>query len=191
MDFRIIDDEPCCDSCKKTANDEHLAIHAEEKEHPNRPDITMISFGAPRVGRHYFARLYDKTVALGVRVVNSEDPITRLPPLYVHTDGEVVVPSCGTVTLCQSLTNSAKERIREMPSVDSLEELDTDSASLDAKSMKSRLRVASHTGTSYFEVIRTAVDRHFNEEKNRGFWLPMISRSDAIDRQTLDMSIAT
>lgn len=53
----------------------------------NAPLVTVVSFGGPRVGNKAFRRQLEKTGTKVLRIVNSDDPITKLPGFFfIHDD---------------------------------------------------------------------------------------------------------
>lgn len=47
----------------------------------NAPMVTVISFGGPRVGNRTFRRILEKSKANVLRIVNSDDLVTKVPGL--------------------------------------------------------------------------------------------------------------
>lgn len=54
----------------------------------NAPLVTVVSFGGPRVGNKAFRRQLEKTGTKVLRIVNSDDPITKLPGFFFIHDEE-------------------------------------------------------------------------------------------------------
>lgn len=52
----------------------------------NLPTVTVISFGGPRVGNRSLRRQLDKSGTRVLRIVNSDDPITKVPGFVIDDD---------------------------------------------------------------------------------------------------------
>ncbi|XP_030511966.1 phospholipase A(1) DAD1, chloroplastic-like [Rhodamnia argentea] len=48
---------------------------------PNAPMVTVVSFGGPRIGNRTFRRFLEKSKAKVLRIVNSDDLVTKVPGL--------------------------------------------------------------------------------------------------------------
>jgi len=141
-----------------------------------KPKVTMISFGAPKVFMEAFANLYNKTVAVSLRVINEDDPVTRIPPFFTHTGGEIVVQSTGCVDLAgQAFQKSNKPtkttkvavhtRGLDPATVVELNNVVTESSD----ESSGGLNVSSHLQPQYFENIKAAVSTFFNDAmRDRG-----------------------
>ncbi|EPS65776.1 hypothetical protein M569_09001, partial [Genlisea aurea] len=53
----------------------------------NPPLVTVVSFGGPRVGNKTFRRQLEKTAVKVLRIVNSDDPITKVPGFVLEDGG--------------------------------------------------------------------------------------------------------
>eukprot|EP00466_Bigelowiella_natans_P008177 jgi/Bigna1/87981/estExt_fgenesh1_pg.C_260163 len=61
-------------------------------------DVEMYNFGAPRLGNHAFAQLYDEKVPKSFRIVMDGDLITQTPKLcclYKHVGSEILLDMSG------------------------------------------------------------------------------------------------
>lgn len=146
-------------------------IHDQETD-VKKPKVSMLSFGAPKVGTAAFARLYDQTIPSSFRVINGDDPITRVPPLYTHTGGEIVVQSSGGLDVDGKTLQSARPTIRsrDQPVVRS-RGIGVDAPQVNAVVLESSddssdcgIRVVSHLQPRYFENIKAAVSQFFKED---------------------------
>lgn len=45
----------------------------------NCPPITVVTFGSPRIGNKKFTKLFKKRIHKSIRVVNDNDPVTKVP----------------------------------------------------------------------------------------------------------------
>lgn len=142
-----------------------------------KPKVSMLSFGAPKVGTAAFARLYNQSILSSFRVINGDDPITRVPPLYTHTGGEILVQSSGSLDFDGKTLQTAKQSVRSTghPVVRSRGIGAAPQAnavvleSSDDSSEGGRINVASHLQPRYFENIKAAVSRFYKEDmKDRG-----------------------
>ena len=74
------------------------AVTAAETFPERRKNITMYSFGSPRVGNKLFAEAYDALVPDSFRIVNKGDPVSLMPPpwaFYTHIGHAVLLNSSG------------------------------------------------------------------------------------------------
>lgn len=155
----------------------HPFAERETKPVGIKPKVTMISFGAPKVGMAAFANIYDKTVPVSLRVINEDDPVTRIPPFYTHAGAEIVVQNSGSIDLqgkvFQKTTKPRKPTVRsrglgvdaQKPIVE-MKEVEMESSD---DSSSGGLNVGSHLQPRYFENIKKAVNFFYNEDmKERG-----------------------
>lgn len=164
-----------------------------------KPKVAMISFGAPKVGLAVFAKIYNATVPTSLRVNNEDDPVTRIPPFYTHTDGEIVVQSTGDMDLDgksfhksskpRKSTQSAKPTIRSrgLDSVTETSVVEVHDSATESDGSSSggsgRLNVVSHLQPRYYENIKAAVSNFFFEDmKNRGRPLRILRASELRNR---------
>eukprot|EP00960_Hanusia_phi_P002159 62182-Hanusia_phi.AAC.2 len=66
---------------------------------PADTEVSMYSFGAPRVGNRSWAKLYDALVPCSFRAVLRNDMISAMPspPFYVHGGREVIIDPKGNI----------------------------------------------------------------------------------------------
>ena len=62
----------------------HMATHYAPRRPPR---LTLMSFGAPRVGNHVYARLHDALVPDSFRVISDGDLVTAVPRLFFKHAG--------------------------------------------------------------------------------------------------------
>ena len=66
-----------------------LAAYDVKTTSHNMPMVTVISFGGPRVGNRSFRRHFEKQGTKVLRIVNSDDVITKLPGfVFDDNDGD-------------------------------------------------------------------------------------------------------
>ncbi|MCD9560167.1 hypothetical protein HAX54_018652 [Datura stramonium] len=57
----------------------------------NAPIVTVVSFGGPRIGNKSFRCQLEKSGTNVLRIVNSDDPVTRVPGFVIDDDADDVV----------------------------------------------------------------------------------------------------
>ncbi|XP_051137325.1 phospholipase A(1) DAD1, chloroplastic-like [Andrographis paniculata] len=64
-----------------------LTAHDITASFPHAPLVTVVSFGGPRVGNKNFRRQLEESGTKVLRIVNSDDPITKVPGFVLNDGG--------------------------------------------------------------------------------------------------------
>ncbi|KAK8630629.1 hypothetical protein V6N13_079414 [Hibiscus sabdariffa] len=84
-----------------------LAAYDINTSFNNAPPVTVISFGGPRVGNHNFRRELEQSGTKILRIVNSDDLITRVPG-FVMNNHDTTVNAAGLPSWVQRRVEDAQ-----------------------------------------------------------------------------------
>ncbi|KAL4313426.1 hypothetical protein GQ457_01G052540 [Hibiscus cannabinus] len=86
-----------------------LAAYDINTSFNNAPPVTVISFGGPRVGNHNFRRELEQSGTKILRIVNSDDLITRVPGFVINNhDTSTAVNAAGLPSWVQRRVEDAQ-----------------------------------------------------------------------------------
>lgn len=75
-------------------------------------NITITTFGSPRVGNNDYAELFNQNVPNSFRVTHGQDPVVHLPPVllgFEHVSNEIYYPN-NTLTYVECPKNDCAEK---------------------------------------------------------------------------------
>ncbi|CAA3020595.1 phospholipase A(1) DAD1, chloroplastic-like [Olea europaea var. sylvestris] len=88
-----------------------LTAHDITTTFKHAPLVTVVSFGGPRVGNRNFRCQIEKNGTKILRIVNSEDPITKVPGFVFEDNNEV--PRNGDVQIAGGFSNWLQKRMED------------------------------------------------------------------------------
>ncbi|KAI3452015.1 hypothetical protein Pfo_008680 [Paulownia fortunei] len=89
-----------------------LTAHDITSTFKHAPLVTVVSFGGPRVGNKTFRCQLEKTGTKVLRIVNSDDPITKVPGFVLGEDSTQVSRN-GEMQMVGGLSNWLQKRVEE------------------------------------------------------------------------------
>ncbi|KAH6789610.1 alpha/beta-Hydrolases superfamily protein [Perilla frutescens var. frutescens] len=89
-----------------------LTAHDIATTFKHAPLVTVVSFGGPRVGNKSFRRLLEKSGTKVLRIVNSDDPITKVPG-FVLNEEETSSVNSSDLQKAAGLVRWVQKRVEE------------------------------------------------------------------------------
>ncbi|KAL1543315.1 Dolichyl-diphosphooligosaccharide-protein glycosyltransferase subunit dad1 [Salvia divinorum] len=89
-----------------------LTAHDIATTFKHAPLVTVVSFGGPRVGNKSFRSLLEKSGTKVLRIVNSDDPITKVPGFVLNEDEANASLNCD-VQKAAGVLNWLQKRVEE------------------------------------------------------------------------------
>ncbi|KAI3444799.1 hypothetical protein Pfo_001464 [Paulownia fortunei] len=90
-----------------------LTAHDITTTFKHAPLVTVVSFGGPRIGNKNFRSQLEKSGTKVLRIVNSDDPITKVPGFVLNEDSTQVSVHGGDVQMAAALLNWVQKRVEQ------------------------------------------------------------------------------